>query len=337
MTIKDIAKIAGVSVSTVSRVLNDHPDVSVAIREKVQNVVKAYNYVPNNSARDLVRAQSDAIGVITRGIGNLFFNDMLETIGREIDACGMTIVLRQIGSDGDEIQAGALLEREKKLRGLMFLGGRFDYTPAELATINVPFVCCSYTNSFGTLAENAYASVSIDDQQAAYDAVQTLIGMGHRRIAALVPSCRDRSVSELRYNGYRAALFAGDLPFEKELVVETGGHFDMANAYQGTLELLERQVPFSAIFTVSDTMAMAAIKALNDRGLRVPEDCSVIGIDGLRMSEYFIPTLTTMAQPTEELGREGVAILMEMVREGLPPRHKCLWATLRSGCSITSM
>lgn len=337
MTIKDIAKISGVSVSTVSRVLNDHPDVSDAIREKVQRVVKAYNYVPNNSARDLVRSQSDAIGVITRGIGNLFFSDMLETIGPEIDARGMTMVLRQIGSDSDEIQAGALLEREKKLRGILFLGGRFDYTQAELATLNVPFVCCSYTNSFGTLSEEAYASVSIDDQQAAFDAVRTLISMGHQRIAALVPSCRDRSISELRYNGYRAALFSSDLPFDKDLVMETGGCFDMAEAYQGTLNLLDRNVPFSAIFTISDTMALAAVKALHDRGLRVPDDCSVIGIDGLSMSRFFVPTLTTMAQPTSELARESVSILMEMIQEGRPPRHKRLLATLRPGSSIHSL
>ena len=337
MTIKDIAKICGVSVSTVSRVLNNHPDVSEASREKIRAVVRTYNYVPNNSARDLVRAQSDAIGVITRGIGNLFFSDILETIGQEINARGMSMVLRQIGSDDDEIQAGALLEREKKLRGLLFLGGRFDYSQEELATITVPFVCCTYTNSFGTLEEDSYASVSIDDQQAAYDAVQTLISMGHRRIATLVPSCRDRSISELRYNGYRAALFASDIPFDKALVAETGGCFDMTNAYQGTVDLLDRQVPFSAIFTVSDTMALAAVKALHDRGLRVPEDCSVIGIDGLSMSRFFVPTLTTMAQPTQELARESVAILMEMVQEGLPPRHKRLLAELRPGNSIRSL
>ncbi len=334
MTIKDIAKISGVSVSTVSRVLNNHPDVSDAIREKVQAVVRDYNYVPNNSARDLVRSQSDAIGVITRGIGNLFFSDMLETIGQEIDARGMTMVLRQIGSDDDEIQAGALLQREKKLRGILFLGGRFDYTQAELATITVPFVCCTYTNSFGTLSEDAYASVSIDDQQAAYDAVSTLIQMGHRRIAALVPSCRDHSISELRYNGYRAALFASDIPFDKALVMETGGCFEMDEAYQGTLALLDRQVPFSAIFTVSDTMALAVVKALHDRGLQVPDDYSVIGIDGLSMSRFFVPTLATMAQPTQELGRESVTILMEMVLDRHPPRHTRLLASLRPGSSI---
>lgn len=230
-----------------------------------------------------------------------------------------------------------MLGREKKLRGLMFLGGRFDYSQEELDTITVPFVCCTYTNSFGTLEENSYASVSIDDQQAAYDAVQTLISMGHRWIAALVPSCRDRSISELRHNGYRAALFSNDLPFDKSLLVETGGCFEMEDGYRGIEELLARKTPFTAIFVLSDTMAMAAVKALVDHGLRVPEDCSVIGIDGLRLSSYFIPTLTTMAQPTQELGRESVAILMDMVQQGLPPRHTRLLATLRPGNSIRNL
>lgn len=334
MTIKDIAKACGVSVSTVSRVLNNHPDVSPAMRKKIQEVVRSSGYVPNNSARDLVRSQSDCIGVITRGIGNLFFSDMLKTIMRELDARGMTTVLRQIGSDDDEIRAGALLEREKKLRGILFLGGRFDYMPQELSIISVPFVCCSYTNDFGTLAEDSYASVSIDDQQAAYDAVKHLIDLGHRRIAALIPDCSDRSISELRYNGYRAALFSHDIPFDPQLVVETGGCFEMEEAYQGVLTLLSRNVPFTGLLTLSDTMAMAAMKALSDQGLRVPEDCSVIGIDGLRMSDYCIPTLTTMVQPAEEMGRQGVALLMDMVLEGKAPRHLRLLAALREGASV---
>lgn len=336
MTIKDIAKYSGVSVSTVSRVLNNRPDVSDAIRKKVLDVVEETGYIPNNSARDLVRSRSDAIGVVTRGLGNLFFSDMLKTVTREIDAAGMTMVLRQIDSDNDEVQAGAVLEREKKLRGLIFLGGRFDYTPEELRTINVPFVCCTYTNSFGTLDAGEYASVSIDDQQTAYDAVSHLISQGHRRIAALIPSCTDRSISELRYNGYRAALFANGIPFDKDLVVEVGGYYDMDSAYRGTKELLARNVPFTALFALSDTMACAAVKALWERGIRVPEDCSVIGIDGLKMGEYLIPTLTTMVQPGEELARQSVLILMDMLR-GQAPRQVTLEAKLREGGSICSI
>ena len=172
MTIKDIASACGVSVSTVSRVLNNRPDVSEEVRQRVLAAVEAKGYIPNNSARDLVRSRSDAIGVIVRGTGNLFFSEMLKTISREIEKRGYTMVLQFIDSAADEVKAGAILEREKKLRGLIFLGGRFDYTPAELALVGVPYVCCSYTNCFGSLREEDYSSVSIDDFRTADTAVE---------------------------------------------------------------------------------------------------------------------------------------------------------------------
>jgi len=334
MTIKDIAKTCGVSVSTVSRVLNNRPDVSAEVRRRVMAVVERQGYIPNNSARDLVRSQSDAIGVVVRGTGNIFFSDMLKTVSREIDRHGFTMVLRQIGSDDDEVKEGAILEREKKLRGIIFLGGRFDYTPAELSLVGVPYVCCSYTNRFGSLHEDDFASVSIDDYQTAYQAVETLIHLGHRRIAALVPSCTDRSISQLRYKGYLAALADHGIPFDSNLLEETGGCFEMQEAYRGMSDLIEREAEFTAVFTLSDTMAMAAIKALTDHGRIVPEDCSVIAIDGLRMSEYTIPTLTTMIQPAEEMGQESVRILMDMVKENAKPRHIRLEARLRQGGSV---
>lgn len=335
MTIKDIARACGVGVSTVSRVLNNRPDVSDEVRRKVLAEVERQGYIPNNSARDLVKTQSDAIGVVARGIGNPFFSDLLKTISREIDRSGFTMVLRQIGSNEDEVKAGAILEREKKLRGLIFLGGRFDYTSAELALIGVPYVCCSYNNRFGTLNAEDYAYVSIDDYQTAYQAVTELIERGHRHIAALLPSCSDRSISQLRYKGYRAALADHDIAEDSNLVEETGS-FDMSAAYTAMLDLLERNRDFTAVFTVSDMMAMAAMKALTDHGLHVPEDCSVIAIDGLTMSEYTIPTLTTMVQPAEKMGRESVGILLEMI-EGAIPRHLQLEAKLREGGSIRAI
>lgn len=337
MTIKDIAKLCGVSISTVSRALNDRPDVSEDVRKRILAVVTEHNYIPNNSARDLVKSQSDAIGIVTRGIGNPFFSDLLKTITREIDRAGYSTVLRQIGSDEDEINAGAVLEREKKLQGLLFLGGRFDYTPEELASINVPFVCCTYTNSFGTLEDTEYASVSIDDQEAACQAVNHLIGLGHRRIAAIVPGTEDRSISQLRYNGYRAALDAAGIPYDGELVVESGGSFELEDAYAAAKTLLSKTEDFTALFVVSDTMAMAVVKALSDAGLRVPADISVIAIDGLRAGEYSIPTLTTMVQPAMEMGRESVRILMDMVKDGKPPRHCTLKPRLRIGGSVAPL
>lgn len=336
MTIKDIAKACGVGVSTVSRVLNDRPDVSEEVRRKVLAEVERCGYIPNNSARDLVRAQSDAIGVVARGIGNPFFSDLLKTITREIDRRGYTMVLRQIASNEDEVKAGAILQREKKLRGLIFMGGRFDYTSAELSLIGVPYVCCSYTNRFGSLNSDDYACVSIDDYQTAYRAVDELIRMGHRKIAALLPSCSDRSISELRCRGYLAALAAHGIEEDRDIIEETGS-FDMPAAYDSMIELLNRSRDFTAVFTVSDMMAMAAIKALTDHGLSVPNDCSVIAIDGLTTSEFTIPTLTTMVQPAEEMGCESVNILLDMVEHGAPPRQIRLEPQFRRGGSIRAL
>lgn len=336
MTIKDIAQACGVSVSTVSRVLNNRPDVSETVRQQVLEVVARHNYIPNNSARDLVRSQSENIGVVVRGTGTPFFSDMLKTVTRELDAAGCNMVLRQISSDDDEVKAGAILEREKKLRGLLFLGGRFDYTPAELALVGVPYVCCSYTNQFGTLKKEDFASVSIDDHATAYAAVSTLIECGHTRIAALVPSCKDHSISQLRFHGYLKALEDHGIPFDEALLSEAGG-FSMEDAYKGTCTLLESGAEFTAMFTISDVMAIAAIKALADHGLRVPEDCSVIGIDGIELSNYCIPTLTTMVQPVDEMARESVHILLDMLYHGSPSRHLLLKTRLREGGSVRQL
>lgn len=334
MTIKDIAKACGVSVSTVSRVLNNHPDVSRSVREKVSSTVERLGYIPNNSARDLVRTRSDNIGVIVRGQDNLFFSAMVKTISREIESRGYTMVLHFIGSDDDEVMAGAILEREKKLRGLIFLGGRFDYSAETLAPVGVPFVCCTYTNCFGTLDEKDYSSVSIDDYMTAYRAARTLIDLGHKRIAVVAPATDDRSISELRYKGYRAALEDGGLDFDPELLVETEGFFEMPKAYEGTVKLAERGTEFTAVFALSDTTALAAVKALEDHGRRVPEDCSVIAIDGLTVSEYANPTLTTMVQPVEEMGRQSVAILADMIEQRRKSCHLRLEACLRPGGSV---
>lgn len=337
MTIRDIARACGVSVSTVSRVLNNHPDVSEAVRRAVLQEVETQGYIPNNSARDLVRSRSDAIGVVVRGTGNLFFAELLKNIASEIDRAGYTMVPRFIDSDADEVKAGAILEREKKLRGLIFLGGRFDYTPAELSLVGIPYVCCSYTNCFGSLREEDYSSVSIDDHLTAYRATEVLIRRGHRRIAVAVPSCSDRSISELRYDGFRSALRDYGLDFDPELLVETGGCFEMPETYDGVCELLGRGSAFTALLTLSDTTAMAAMKALQDHGKRVPEDCSVIAIDGVKVSEYANPTLTTMMQPAEEMGRESVRILLDTLENGAPTVHLRLEAKLREGASVRTL
>lgn len=333
MTIKDIAKSCGVSVSTVSRVLNDRPDVSEDVRRRVLSVVEATGYIPNNSARELVKSSSDTIGVVVRGTGNLFFSAMLKALSSEIDRRGYTMALRFIDTDADEVKAAAILEREKRLRGIMFLGGRQDYTPAELSLVTVPYICCSYSNHFGSLRDSDYSSISIDDRDTAYRAVDKLISLGHERIAALVASRSDRSISELRYEGYRSALRDHGIEFQPELLIEAG-NFEMDDAYRAMNRLIESGTEFSAVFAISDTSGLAAIKALSEHGIKVPEECSVIGIDGLYVSQYFNPTLSTMVQPAEEMGRQSVDILLNVIEKGADARHVRVEAKLREGGSL---
>jgi len=336
LTIKDVAAYCGVSVSTVSRVLNQHPDVSPAVRERVSRAIQECHYVPNNSARSLVASRSTAVGVVVRGVGNPFFSELIPTIEKEIDRRGYTMVLHQINVQDDEIQKAAVLEREKRLLGVVFLGGRLNYTEAELQQLSVPFVCCTYTNTFGNLREDAYSSVSIRDEDEACRAVHILYEHGHRRIAVLLDDPADNSIGQLRWQGYRRALRECGLPFDPALAEFSGG-YDMPDAYRGTCELLERGAEFTALLAISDSMAIAAVKALVDRGHRVPQDCSVIAIDGLELSKYMIPTLTTLRQPAGAMARQSIQTLIELVEGRGSHRHLLLETTLRQGDSVISL
>lgn len=335
MTIKDIAKQCSVSVSTVSRVLNDRPDVSEDVRRKVLSAIKNSNYIPNNSARDLVRTKSDAVGLVVRGVSNPFYTDIIRAIERTITDAGFTMVMQQIGTCDDEVECGAVMEREKRLQGIVFLGGRFDYTPADLAMLNVPFVCCSYSNRYGTLIEGEYSSVSIADGDTAQQAVEELYRHGHRRIAALISRPDDQSISQLRYEGYIQALESHGIPVDPELVISTGG-FDVRDAYSAVKAALERGADFTALFAIADSMAIGAMRALMDAGRRIPEDCSVIAIDGLELSAYIEPPLTTLCQPMEEMGRRSAEILLDMVRHKGSHACELLPTTLRQGRSVAA-
>ena len=330
MTIKDIARLAGVGVSTVSRVLNDRPDVGEESRRRVLEVIAQQNYMPNNSARALVKTKSDAVGLVVRGIQNPFYTGIIQAIERRLDEAGCTMVMRQIGTREDEIRCGAVMEREKRLRGLIFLGGRSDYTPADTAALNVPFVCCANANAYGTLDAAAYSSVSIADEQEAYRAVMELYRNGHTRIAALTARADDRSVSQLRYSGYACAL--REIGQTHEDVITAQG-FDVESAYRAMCERLVRPVDFTALFAISDEMAIGAMRALRESGRDIPKDCSVIAIDGLTISEYTHPMLTTLCQPTEEIGTKSAELLLDMLR-GETAEHLTVPTRLRAGQTV---
>lgn len=335
--IKDIALHCGVAISTVSRVLNDHPDVSEETREKVLRAVNDLHYIPNTSARNLVRTSSDTIALLVKGVNNPFFAKLIKVIDREITLRGYTLELHHMDTSVDELRIGAQLANERKLIGILFLGGRFNYSPEEMALINIPSVFCTYTNTFGTLDAESYSSVAIDDKQAARDAVEALVALGHRRIAILTDNENDKSISELRFQGYKDALAAHNIPFDPNLVACTGTFSDMRAIYEATSRLIRRGSTFTAIFAIADLMAIAAIKALSDHGRSVPEDCSVVAIDGLDLSEYTLPTLTTLVQPAEEMGLACAKTIIELIERPGKHRQYTFVPALRPGGSVKEM
>ena len=335
VTIKDIARLSGVSITTVSRVLNNRPDVSEESRRRVEAVIQSTNYIPNNSARELVRTDSSNIGLVVRGVSNPFYTDIIHAIESAVTEAGYTLVMQQIGSDKDEVSHGAVMQREKRLRGIIFLGGRFDYTAEDLASITVPFVCCSYTNPYGTLKDEGYSSVSIADEETAREAVQYLIARGHRRIAALITNAHDRSISQLRYEGFLRALNDAGLTPAAVLCTDS---YDIRGAYESMKsELANGGGDFTALFAISDNMAIGAMRALRDAGRTIPEDCSVIAIDGLELSAYIDPPQTTLCQPMEEMGQRSVKqLLCLMSGEGTHTQH-ILPTELREGRSVATI
>ena len=336
MTIKDVARLAGVSVSTVSRVLNEHPDVSPPIREKVLDVVKEYHFIPNSTARNLVRPRRNCVGVICLDRTNPFYSGIITVIEEELNKVGYSMCLRFIGLDTDEVAYAAELERAERLQGIIFLGGRSDYTAAEIAVLTVPYVCCSYTNYFGDVPKSRFSSVTIDDMSSATKAVEYLYEMGHRQIALLIPRFENRSISELRYLGYCRGMEKLGLPVCEDHILYCDS-FHAESGYEAVSQGCKNGMCFTALVAASDLLAISAIRALHELNVRVPEDCSLLGIDGLELARYSIPSITTFAQPQKELGAESVNLLIPMIREKKKGRHLLLMPTLRMGESVKKL
>lgn len=333
MTIKDIARLSGVSVSTVSRVLNNHPDVSKEAYDKVMAVVTENNYIPSTTARDLGKSSSDNIGLVVRGLSNPFYTDIIAEIGSEIEKAGYTMVMQQIGTQDDEIMTGAVMERDKKLQGLIFLGGRLDYTREQISCINTPFVCCSYSNKYGSLGKNDYSSVGIDDNKSAYEAVEKLYNQGHRKIAVLLSKPDDGSVSQTRYEGYERALNDFGIELDENLIISTSS-YNISDAYTTMKKWLEKEIDFSAVFAISDIMALGAMRALNEAGVAVPKECAIVAIDGIEVSEYSNPQLSTFCQPMVEMGAKAVEILLDIIENGGGHKQVILPTLFRKGKTL---
>jgi len=330
ITIKDVARMCGVGVTTVSRAINNHPDISEATKVMILQVIKENHYVPNNSARNLKRSASKTIAVLIKGITNPFFNRMLQVFEKETKRRKYSYILQRVDENQDEIDVAIELEKEKRLKGIIFLGGYFSHAKEKLDQLTVPFVL-STIGMTAEVGENHYSSVSVDDFKESYKMVEYLCSLGHRKIAIISANMEDESIGKLRYEGYRKALEDQGIDFQQSLVrcmkenIET---YTMENGYVVTQELLQSEEEFTAIFAISDSLAVGACKAIIESGKSVPGDYSVAGFDGLDIAFYYSPSITTIRQPVEEIAEETITILFDLIQKRTTQAHKIFPAEL---------
>lgn len=330
MTIKDIARMSGVGVTTVSRVLNDHPDVSEETRRRVLAVVAEQGFQPNNNARRLKQQTSASIAVIVKGTMNMLFADLVERCQQLLQDAGQDAAVYYLDEDANEVAYAARLCRERKPLGILFLGGDLEFFQAEFGHITVP--CVLLTNSAQELPFPNLSSLTTDDEEAAYRVVRYLADQGHRNIGLVGGNWSCTQISYRRVLGCQRAFDELSLPFDARRCEPC--RYSFSDAYDTTKRLLERCPELTALFCVSDVMAMGAIRAIRDLGRRVPEDISVVGYDGIPLSRFSVPRLTTVRQDTQQLARQGVDLLLRNLQRSRPPVHGVVPFQLIDGESV---
>ena len=332
MTIKDIAKLSGCGVATVSRVINNYPDVSPGTRQRVQEVLEKYNFQPNSNARHLKQQAGRRVAIVVKGIQNMLFADMVEQIQQRLQENGMDNAVYYLDEDADEIAFARQVCREFKPPAILFLGGDMEYFRRGFAPITVPAVLL--TNDGETLGFENLSSLTTDDGAAAEQAIDHLIANGHSRIGVLGGNWSSSSqISYRRVEGCRRSFEKHGLEFDINRVGEQC-RFSMEDAYAATGRLMDRCPELTAIFALSDVMAIGVIRALHDRGLRVPEDVSVMGYDGVPIGKFMVPRLTTVRQDIASMAQQGADILLHQMNEPQPPVHGCIPFILMNGESV---
>ena len=319
MTIKDLAAKTGYAVGTVSRALNNHPNVSERARQEILEAAAESGFQLNVNAKQLKQHHSTTILVVVKGIGNELFGEMVESIQTLIAQTHYQLVVDYMDEDENEVRRAAQLCREKKPLGILFLGGNNENFIRDFGGIDVP--CVVVTNDASMLSFDNLSSVSTDDREAACSAMDTLIRLGHSRIAIIGGDRAISDTSRLRYEGCMQSFTAHGIPFDPKRDYQ-GVRYSYQAGYQATKALLDKGCRFTAIFATADVMAIGAIRALQDNGLQVPEDVSVMGVDGLPRSSFLVPRLATVRQTVSLLAKRSVEILLGNIERNAPACHE---------------
>lgn len=331
LTLEDVAKQAGVSRSTVSRVINDHPGVRESVRKRVQSVIQETGYRPNAAARTLASQRSWTIGLVLPSSVSSFFADpyfprLTQGIAQACNQYNYTLGLFLLGSKDDEEKIYPRVSRKGYLDGAIVQSGQIgDMLTDHLAKVGFPLVVA------GRPARPMDVSyIDVDNVNAAYNAVSHLIRLGYKRIATIT-GVVNSTVSMDRKEGYLKALAERGRPVDESLIVE--GDFTEAGGYFAMHHLLDARP--DAVFAASDIMAIGAMRAIREAGLSVPEDVAVVGFDDLPLAKIPNPQLTTVRQPVFQFGFQAVEILIDLIENGISPARRVIMDTeliIRDSC-----
>jgi LacI family transcriptional regulator len=317
-TIKDIAKVAGVSVTTVSRALNGYSDVNENTRQKIIEVAKQLNYIPNTIARSLVMNKSKTIGLLVSGLKresskDNFTFEVLAGVNQYVGETDYDMILFSTNSTKQREKTYTQLCRERRVDGAILQGIRIDdpYLQ-EVVESDIPCVLIDIP-----IKSETVGYVTTDNVLGAKKAVQHLLELGHKHIG-MINGHEFAFVSVKRLEGYKQALLEAGLPFYEDWVVN--GAFEEERAEREALALFTKYPEITAVFCASDLMALGAIKAVKKLGKRVPEDIAVIGHDDIFLASYSTPPLSTVAQNVFAMGYEAAKLLIQML-EGKAESH----------------
>ena len=334
MTIKDLSAQTGYSVGTISRVLNNQPNVSEKARRAILAAAESCGFQLNANAKQLKQQQSNSILAVVKGTSNQFFAGLVEAIQKRLIQTAYPLEVDYIDEDDNEVRRALQLCREKKPRGVLFLGANRQNLQADFGKIGVP--CVVVTNSAEGLEFPNLNSVASDDRQATRDAIDALVAMGHRKFVIIGGEHRVSGTAGMRYKGCLEAFRSNGIDFDEEQDYEAV-RFSYDGGYRAAERLLQKQRQFTALFAMADVMAIGAIRALTDHGLKVPEDVSVLGFDGLKLADFTVPKLSTVRQNVDALAEESIRILLDNIPALKAPRHETVPVEVELKESIRSI
>ena len=305
-----VAQAAGVSPSTVSRILNGTAAVHAAKRQAVDDAIKRLGFVPNPVARGLAGGRTLSVGVVTQAIDSPFYGIALRGIEDELDRAGYSALFVSGHWNAAEEARCIDVLRSRRVDGIIVLTGRLSDAALRSCAKELPVVVTGRRLKAPNLV-----SLDFDNFEGARLATHHLLALGHRRIAFIAGDAGHPDASE-RERGYRAAIEAAGLAYDAELVMP--GLFNEESGLVAVARLLDSRQHFTALFAANDQMALGACLGLHRRGMRVPEDVSVVGFDDLPVSRYSVPPLSTVHHPAYEVGQLAAAAMLQMLRGDKP-------------------